>query len=353
MKIFFGALLVLFSFAENGSRVVVRAQTSSASERRDLGLIKKVQGPVCVRKGGQGECQPTRRGATLRKGDILRVEESGVATVRCYCPPPKQEPNTNPRYEDIPCPNSCPRSLGTGRIAAISSLRPDALTLRIPPLAGAIAYSITISGPNMKWSTDIRSQKFSLPANAPKLDPGVTYALSVADKRSPEQIFPAINISLLNEEEAGALSAIEKEIRELDLTDIEKQILVAKLYATWGINIDALNILESVQVALSKQEWDKIPVDLLLTIGDLYLSVGRADQASENYLKAYELSKKANDLTQQGYALEGFAVALTTQGKVKDANTRFRRAIIAFEKAGDTGTASRLNKRLQGGPLLQ
>ena len=344
---FFAALLFFFSFSGE-LLVVVRAQASS--ERRDMGLIKDVRGPVCVIKGGRGECQPTRRGATLRKGDVLRVEENGVAVVRCFCPPPKEEPNTTPRYEAAPCPNSCPRTLGTGIISAVASLRPDVLTLRIPPLGGASAYRVTITGPNLKWSTDIDSHKFNLPADAPKLDPGVTYAVFVADKRSPEKSFPALNISLLNEEESETVRTIEKEIRELDLPEVEKQLRVAELYAAWGINIEALNILENVQANLRMQELDKTPVDLLLTVGDLYLSIGMADPAGESYGKAYELSRKTNDLTQQAYALEGLATVYTLEGQFKDANTRFQKAVTTFEKAGNFKEALRINQRLGNAP---
>jgi hypothetical protein len=344
MQIFFAALLFFFSVS-GGLLVVVRAQSSR--ERNDMGVLRKVSGPVCIRKGGREECTPTKRGDTLRKGDILRVKETGVAVVRCYCPPPKEEPNTNPLYEAVPCPNSCARRLGSGGLAAIASLRPDVLTLRIPPLAGADAYRVTITGPNIKWSTDVTSQKFDLPADAPKLDPGVTYALSVADNRSPEKSFPALNISLLSEEESNTVRAIEKEIRELDLTETEKQLRVAELYAAWGINIEALNIFENIQASLSKQEKDKSHVDLLLTIGDLYLSIGMVDPAGERYGEAYALSKKSNDLTQQAYALEGLGLVYAKEGQVKDANTKFLRAITTFEMAGNINEALRLNQSME------
>jgi hypothetical protein len=349
MQLFLGSLLILLFFAASGSLVVVRAQSASMSERRDMGIIKDAQGPVCLIRGGRGECKPTKRGATLRKGDVLRVEESGVATVRCYCPPPTAEPNTSPRYEAVPCPNTCPRRLGTGIHATVASILPDTLALRIPPLAGTSTYSLTISGPNLKWSTDIGSEKFTLPADAPKLAPDVTYAVFVADKRSPEKSFPALNISLLNEEDANTVRAIVKEIRGLDLTESEKQIRVAELYVTWGLNIEALNILETVQGDLGKQEWDKSPVDLLLTVGDLYLSVGLVAPAGEYYSKAYDLAKKTNDLTHQAYALEGLGVTFAMDGEFKDANSKFMKASTTFEKAGDIENAARLNQFLQIG----
>jgi tetratricopeptide (TPR) repeat protein len=186
-----------------------------------------------------------------------------------------------------------------------------------------------------------------------RLNPRVTYALSVADKRTPEKSFPALNISLLSDEEAETIRTIEKEIRGLDLPDIEKQIRVAELYATWGINIEALNILENSLVNSGNQQTNTPPADILLTLADLYRSIGMTNLAITNYVKAYEIAKAENNLSQQGYALEGFGLVLAIEGKNEQAKRKFFGAVTTFERAGNAEMVLRLNQRLQSKPLFQ
>ncbi|MDX6385402.1 MAG: hypothetical protein QOK48_2975 [Blastocatellia bacterium] len=325
------------------------AQTSGG-ERRDLGIIQAVRGPVCVKQGGQGNCTATKRGKSLRQGDILRVDDTGVAEVRCYCPPPREKPNTSARYEGTPCPNSCPRRLGSGVAASIAILRPEAMVIDRRHFYGIQTDDLSLRGSQDSWSmndsaagVDLGNQKF-------KLEPGVSYTISSGRKRYPGTSVPTLNVLVLNPEEAETVQLIEKEIRAMDLPELEKQIRVAELYATWGITLDSLKILESVQANKAKEPTDASTADVLLTIADLYSSMDESGLAIATYDKAFELAKRQSDFGQQGFALEGLGLVFLKDGKVSQANAKFQEGIVAFEKAGNSGMASKLRQRLPTSP---
>jgi hypothetical protein len=335
--------------------LAAHAQTASAQtsggERRDLGIIQAVRGPVCVKQGGQGNCTATKRGKSLRQGDILRVDDTGVAEVRCYCPPPREKPNTAARYEGTPCPNSCPRRLGSGTFAAsIAILRPEAMVIDRRYFYGIQTSDLSMRGSRDSWSmndsaagVDLANQKF-------KLEPGVSYTISSDTKGLPRTSFPTLNVLVLNAEEAETVRLIEKEIREMELPELEKQIRVAELYATWGITFDSLKILESVQANKLKEPTDASTADVLLTIADLYSSMDESGLATATYDKAYELAKRQSDFGQQGFALEGLGLVFLKEGKVSQANAKFQEAIVAFEKSGNSGMASKLRQLLPTSP---
>ena len=340
-----------------GAATPARAQRLARENRRDVGLLKRVNGPVCIKPGGKDPCYPATRGTTLRRDDTLIVETKGEARVRCYCLPPGEEPDTKPKYEGRPCPSDCPRTLGLSRVmplntageAAGITTAQTAVFASTPALSWAeveskSSYRVSVSGPSFNHIADgVTSNFYSIPANR-RLKSNATYAVTVADSRNPERAYPVLNFKVLSEGEAAAVRAIEEEIRELGLAPEQTRLLTARLYASWGLNLDALRLLESLFENEAALSFDL--GDVFLLMGDLYLETGKNSEAQKAYTKALITADLANDKSLKAYALEGVGLSYSAAGKTGKTVNALQSARRLFEELGNVQKAEELNAYL-------
>jgi hypothetical protein len=340
-----------------GGVLRVDAQTANSHDAGQHFLLVR-QGKVDLMRSGWGSYTSAGFGTSVRNGDLLRLDPDSRATVICADLTLHELPHV--RYSGVPCSTTRPILVYKG--VHISSVRgedpegfPTVLSprrtrlltshpfLRWAPVADATSYRVTVHGTNPVWSSDVHgATEMKYPENAPRLLPGVTYNLTVAVSGNPAEndLIPESGFTLLHENEAQVVIQAQAKIRSFGLPEIEAKLMIARLYAFYDLNAEAIDQLEII----SKQVNEPV---ILQSLGELYASIGLNQIAKTYFLKALDLSKKVH------YA-EGEAVANSALGKIfyeafgnKSAAGQFLRQALSFYKDhGDTSTVRQLREEL-------
>jgi|SRR5882724_5786411 len=216
--------------------------------------------------------------------------------------------------------------------------------LRWTPVSGAVAYAVIVRGANLFWSSQVRSTATELvyPEMAPQLKAGVDYKLIVQtiDRSSADEPGLGLGFSVLGSKDRQAVEKEQKKIGDLKLPEGPTQFLTAQIYATHGLNAEAIQRLES-----ASQTFKVAAVARLL--GDLYLKVGLTRQAEAHYLTSVDLSRDETD--DEGEMLAHLALADIYEqalGNNKSATEHLDTAVALARKIGDDVTASQAATKL-------
>lgn len=131
-----------------------------------------------------------------------------------------------------------------------------------------------------------------------------------------------------------------RKIENLGLPVGPTQFLIAHLYATHGLNAEAIHRLEGISNTF------KVAAVVRL-LGDLYLTIGLPRQAESNYLNSLSLSEDGKD--EEGEMLVHLALARIygqALGNVESANKHLKAALELAGKLGDDYTTIEVGKRL-------
>jgi hypothetical protein len=180
------------------------------------------------------------------------------------------------------------------------------------------------------------------PDAAPPLEPGDEYKLIVEanNRSSSDEPGFGLGFSLLEAKEKKAVLMEEKQIADLGLPEGPTQFLVAHLYATHGLNAEAIERLERVA-----PKFEETAVERFL--GDLHLGVDLPRQAEMHYLKSLDLSLRDHD--DEGDMHSRLALASiygTLLGNYRAASEQLKAAIAIAGKVGDDATIGDARKQL-------
>jgi len=356
----YSVLLVLLGCLGGGVWTVpTKAQAPGASAESDsaLHVIVAVQGQVGVKRRGWSSYAPAMFGTSLRRGDLLRLEESSQAKVVCAGLTVSDAPRG---IGGVPCPPVKPvliyrgsstistRSYGSVAFPVVVSPRKTKLLdlhpiLRWTPVGGATTYRVIVRGGDLSWSTEVRSRtEFVYPENAPALKARDAYKLIVVannGRRSDEESEPGLGFTVLLPDEAKEVRREEQRIRALGLPDVPTRFLIVCLYATHGLNAEAIERLKELSQSLN----EPAPARLL---GDLYLAVGLSRHAEECYLLALKLSENANDEEGQELAHKALGEIYEALGNRNSVIQHLKSALELSKKLGDQETARRIEEHL-------
>ena len=355
-------VLLLVFLPGSGSWSLLQAETldTSGDGSNSLNLAVFVEGQVSVKKKGWTSYTPVVFGTSLRSGDLLRLDNSSHAKVVCS---DLTLHDVTTGIVGVPCSVSLPllqwedgSTINVTRGSPNDGLSPIVLSprrtkllspypmLRWTPVPGAGAYSVAVRGPNLisPVQVGVGATETQYPALAPQLESGVDYKLIVqaGDQNSADEPGPGLGFSILNSKDRKVVEKQQKRIEDMELPNGPTQFLISYLYASRGLNAEAIQRLESVS-----QTFKVAAVERLL--GGLYLRIGLPRQAEGRYLSSLDLSKSEKD--EEGEMRDHLALAAIYEqalGNDKSARLHLDAALALAKKVGDDLTVNQAGKML-------
>lgn len=323
-------------------------------------LVVLIQGHAAIKRKNWTGFAPLMFGANLQAGDVLRLDESSSAKVLCSdlklrdlnpgttgtpCVP-SQEILRRPDgsllrpTRTVPSEDSFPIVLSPRRTKLLSE-RP---LLRWTEVKDASTYHLMVRAPELLWTANVQSKtEIQYPDNAQKLEAGPTYKLIVAvdkERTSEMESGPGLGFSVLPSKERKIVLEEQKQLERLELEEGTTQYLIAHLYASQGLNAEAIERLEAVAKKF------RVPATERL-LGELYLTVALPRQAETHYLESLELSKKEQDDEGQIQCRLALATIYSRGlGNGHAAGEQLEAAIAIAGKVGDDVTISEARRRL-------
>lgn len=337
MPAYWLSIVLLFSVFPCDKRPSITGQQTSSELKQDLltGCIASVKGKVTIKFKGASRFAPARSGVPFRQGDLLQIAESSQAVVFC---PDKSKHELSRGFHPLPCRSTSngialsyqgsdviptrsetketeiPRIVSP-RGARLLNARP---TIRWMPLAGANRYVVKVRSLNELWRKEVRIApgkpvsgvnkktafkplSLAYPNDAPSLTFGEDYFLSVIanGRSSDEEEQRDLGFSLLPPEQANRVRKEEKNIRALRLPSQSTQFIIAQLYATYGLNAEAIEILNALtRSANISVIWG--------ALGDRYREIGLNRMAENCYRTAVKLAQQSKE--PEGEALARYAL---------------------------------------------
>ncbi len=354
-------LVLLLQF----SPLLLLLQTKLLGAENDGGqavnLAVFIEGQVSVKRKGWTNYAPVVFGTSLRIGDLLHLDESSRAKVVCSDLTLR---DILPGILGVPCDGAKPvlrRPDGSminatrswpsdGSFPMVLSPRKTRLlsahpVLRWTPVQGTTNYQVIVRAVNFYWARVYSATEITYPDKAPQLEAGVDYKLIVETsgpngRSSSDEPGLGLGFSMLGAKERKAVSEEEGRIENLGLTVGPTQFLIAHLYATHGLNAEAIQRLEGISKTFKVAAVARL-------LGDLYLNIGLPRQAETNYLNSLSLSMQGKD--EEGQMLVHLALARIygqALGNVKSASEHLDASLALANKLGDDYTAGEVGKTL-------
>jgi hypothetical protein len=327
------------------------AGTSNAA----LHLVVAVEGGLSVKRLGWSDYAPALFGMALRNGDLLRLDSGAQATVACA---DLTIAKATGGVASVPCKVKKPLLVYGGGLIVPTRAEPPAgipmvlsprktkvldahPTLRWSAVAGA-SYNVSVRGSGLNWSATVAGKsELVYPNDAPALAPGGSYKVVVqgGGRSSDEETEAGLGFTVLKADEAQVVRDAEARVRGLGLGDSATRLLIANLYASQGLNAEAIAALEG----LTATGMEPAPMRML---GDLYVRVSLNRPAEQAYLQALDLSQKINDIEGQAAAQSALGSIYESFGNKPEAVQRTQKAIEWYQKLGDSKTVKELQDRL-------
>jgi len=333
---------------------------SDRSPTQPANLVVLIQGHAAIKRKNWTGFAPLIFGANLQSGDLLRLDQTSTAKVVCA---DLKLHDLGTGTTGMPCTSSQEilrwsdgSLLRPTRGAPAEGLFPivisprmtkllsDRPLLRWTEMKNVSTYHLMVRGPELVWTANVQSKtEIQYPDNAQKLEPGQNYKLIVAideENNSGMEPGPGLGFSILPSKERKVILEEQKQLERLGLDEGPTQYLIAHLFASHGLNAEAIQKLE----ALSKTF--QVPANERF-LADLYMTVELPRQAEVHYLKSLELSKKEQD--DEGQLACRLALAdiyLRGLGNPNAAREHLEAAIAIAGKVGDDTTISQAHKRM-------
>jgi hypothetical protein len=338
----------------------ILGSVNDGSQAVNLAVV--IEGQVSVKRKGWTNYAPVVFGTSLRRGDLLHLDDSSRVKVVCS---DLTLHDVLPGIVGVPCEGTRPllrRPDGSlinatrswpsdGSFPMVLSPRKTRLlsphpVLRWTPVQGITNYRVIVRAIDFYWSSQVYSgTEFTYPDKAPPLGSGVDYKLIVETsgpngRSSSEEPGLGLGFSLLGSKERKTVLDEERQLENLGLPVGPTQFLVAHLYATHGLNAEAIRRLETISSTFKVAAVARL-------LGDLYLEVDLPRQAETSYLNSLTLSKDGKD--EEGEMLVHLALARIygqALGNIKSASEHLDATLALAGKLGDDYTASEVGKRL-------
>jgi len=331
-----------------------------------VNLAVFIEGQVSVKRKGWTSYAPVVFGASLRPGDLLRLADSSRAKVVCSDLTLR---DISPGIVGVPCEGAKPllrrpdgslinatRSWPSDwsfpvvlspRMTRLLSPHP---VLRWTPVKGTANYHVSVRGLNTRginfyWSRVYSETEITYPDKAPPLEAGVDYKLIVEtsgpnSRSSSDEPGLGLGFSMLGAKERKTVLEEEEKIESLGLPVGPTQFLIAHLYATHGLNAEAIQTLERISNTFKVAAVGRL-------LGDLYMNIGLPRQAETNYLNSLALCKDGKD--EEGEMLVHLALASIygqAMGNVNSASEHLNATLALASKLGDDYVIGEVGKRL-------
>lgn len=333
--------------------------TSPPTPTSDLGLHLLVEavGDLTHKRPEWGEPLPLSFGVPLDRDDLIQAASDAKGLIACANLSLVEVP---PGYHGgLPCPREAPLLtrgdsllVGPRRDAAPASSIPYVLSPRHTfiqtdrPLLrwnpSATPYTVRVWGGALDWQAESATAGLRYPEDAPPLEAGVPYHLTVTDASgsSSDEERAALDLSfvLLSSEEMVAVQAVVAQAHGLGLADRATHLLEAEIYATHGLRADAIALLEELAAGLAVEDAPTVHRRL----GDLYLEVGLYTESREACERALGGYRALKDRAGEAAALAGLGLAHRGDGDDATARGHLEQARDLYQTLGDVDGVARV-----------
>ena len=342
-RIAFAALLLVLVGALAGC-----GGTAPATPAPDLGpnLLIESQEPVSLKRDGWTDYVPVSLGAKVRQGDLIRPDEGQEVKILCSdlslktvkgesgCPCKAKEPV----LVYGPARMLTPRGQDLRQIPYILYPRNTAVLDERPALrwhdTGASGYTVEIvQGGRTIWQQKgVPGTEMRYPDDAPALQPGADYLLTVTDEtsghHSGEDPAKGLGFQVLGAEEQATVEAQRDQILALPVDEPARRFALAVYYAGQRLRGDALAILDEVSAGLDSPA-------VHLWRGDLLAAMQLPDEAEAAYRAALAKAQAVEDRETEAAAQVGLC-------RVTGQADWLEKAVQAYEALGDQDQADKL-----------
>jgi hypothetical protein len=322
-------------------------------------IIISINGTVELMRKGWSSYASTTVGTLVRRGDLLRLDNGSEAKLVCAdlsvrtlstaiqqgvpCFEPKK-----PILRDPGSPLLIPTK---GNISSLRIRFPRRTAIRTTrpifgwtPVANAPVYEVEVRAyPDFQWKTKVRAAtELKYPEWWPPLKPGFSYSLLVVggNRRSDEEDLPDLGFRMLDANQIKNVASEEKRIKGLGLSDVITRFLLARLYAGYQLNSEAIEMLEELLKTTPEPACARF-------LGDLYSSVALARYAESRYLLALHQSTQADDREGSAIAHYSLGRVYLVLGNPVSAREHLSSAAYLYEKLGDQKRVSEISETIR------
>lgn len=306
--------------------------------------------------------QPVQPIARLYPGDLLR---SGQQRIRVLCADLRLREVRDEKVRDVEeiCPSlpqGSPRT-DRGELTVIrsgtspdipylisprnnTSLLAERPLLRWNAIPQATSYRVQVIGPGISWET--RTPKTEVEYGGPSLARGQRYWTFVCADRGPCSLSEAggserSGFQVLAAEDRSQFQAELNRLNSLPLSSEEKAIAQSHLYRTYGLDAEAIALLELAG--------DRTPTSAAIwqLLADLYRESRLYERSQANYEKAFQQLDRSANLEAYAEVQVGLGQASYALGNDDRAIAWFARAAANFRDLGDRELAAELEAQIQ------
>jgi hypothetical protein len=321
-----------------------------------LNLVTEVRGDASVQRDGR-KAQRARVGDRLKASDKLSLGKGGAAKVLCDnasiwksntvgtfavakgCQAKGRTVLRSANQDRIPT-----RSGNDPTIPFVISPRNTNVIdsqqlLRWNPVAGARAYRVSVTGPDVKWKKSVnRSQAlFSDVA----LKPGMRYRVMVtAENGASSQSETGIGFSILDSATATQIKSDISALQRQELSEEAQVLAIAHLERSNELYGSAIDRLE---VWLARGNKSAAVSQLA---GDLNRQVGLPGLARDHYVVGLEMMRQDGNLAAQAEVLNSLGQVDRDSDRLKAAIGWLEEAQKRYRQLGDGERVQQLGKEL-------
>ncbi len=306
--------------------------------------IVELKGEAQIRPAGATNYQPVFTGRILTLGDILWPNEGTVAIVNCsdgkqrkadagvpsglkaICPGAK---STDPRAED-----NIFLALLRGEFTYQTLLLAENPLLSWPSVSGVNRYRFKVkAGESVIWEKMVEGT--SVKYQGEPLRPKFFYELVVEAVKEDEPSLYQLKLRRVNPVTAEFVREKVAVIEGKSVTEEAQALMLADLYREEQESVTS-GFLLAAALPLEKlvQSGNQTPVIHRL-LGDIYLRLGRQQEAKETYQKGILLAESTNNLSETAAAQVGLAHLAVSEGNCSEAKRLLEKAREAYQLMED------------------
>jgi len=315
--------------------------------------LVQAEGSIQLRREGWKDFLPTGFGALVEPGDLLRVDDGGLASVFCGSDAAWDEGlvalAADGLEHGVPCQSGRPprpwtdtaslRGAGNRDVPYIiaprnTALREDRPALHWHKMESVETYTISLIGDDMldRPLVETDSAEIPWPEPWPPLEPGATYVLIVEagniKSNNGNETNVGLGFWLLPEAEMKRIQELELAVRTQNLSPQGMDLLLAEIYQINHLYPEANRLLQS---ALNSQPSPAV----WLKYGRIQLETGLAVEAIDAFNQSLDAAKTSGQLDIQGESLLGLGLGYRMLGDEAEAVEYFESAAEIFKDIGD------------------
>ena len=335
------------------------------NQEAGIHIVIDMEGGATIERDGWQREIPLQFGTLLKKGDLITLLDAS-AKVTVVCADLSKREISGVLLSSVRCPEQIPallykgseirplRSAAKGNIPKALAPRATKLltnrpTFRWEAVKGATSYTVALERvpSETMWRFQVPTNELSYPSGVALLEPGVLYTFQVTTVvkgvtyNSAEEKEPDLAFKVLSAKDAQAVGRDEVKIRDLGLREVPTAFVLANLYASNGLYMEAIESLNSVD-----KDGDNFAIQY--TFGDLYVSIKLYGQAEFHFTNALGLARANKDPESQARAHVQIGKLFDlVRGNCDEAKIHFEHALDLYRQLGDENNIKEIEGMLE------